>query len=75
MLTIKHVEKSGHESLTPAETVCFDPAIGEHGEYPNGQVCAFGVPHPVSDGCDRYSSGIIYVMNDAGRTVSKYDLG
>lgn len=74
MLTVKHVERSGHESVTVAATVIFDPATGQDKEYPNGQVVAFGVPMPVSDGCNRYSGGIIYVMNDHGSTVAKYDL-
>jgi hypothetical protein len=74
MLTVKHVEKSGHQSVTPAETVVFDPAVGKNNEWPKGQVVAFGVPQPVSDGCNRYGTGIVYVMNDHGSTVAKYDL-
>jgi hypothetical protein len=74
MLTVKHVERSGHEGVTTAESVIFDPATGADNEWPHGQVVAFGVPRPVSDGCNRYGNGLVYVMNDGGSTVAKYDL-
>lgn len=74
MLTVKHVEKSRHEGITQAETVVFDPATGASNEYPNGQVVAFGVPQPTADGCNRYGNGVVYVMNDRGSTVAKYNL-
>lgn len=75
MLTVKHVESNGYQSVTLAEMVTFDPAIGQNNEYPNGQVIAWGVKQPISDGCNRYGDGLIYVMNDQGSTVAKYDLG
>jgi hypothetical protein len=74
MLTVKHVERSRHESITTATGVWFDPAVGKNNEYPNGQLVAVGVPQPTIDGCNRYSSGVIYVMNENGKTVGKYDL-
>jgi hypothetical protein len=74
MLTVKHVDIGGHESITLAETVIFDPAVGKDNEYPAGQVVAFGVPAPISDGCNRYSSGRVFVMNDFGKTVAVYRL-
>lgn len=73
-MAVRHIEKSGYESVVLATSVGFDPAIGQHKEYPNGQVVAFGVPNPVSDGCNRYSTGKIFVMNEAGATIAQWDL-
>lgn len=72
MFTVKHVEKNGHMSLRTASEVWYDPAVGEQDEYPHGQLLAgngSGTEHPF-----RYSSGVVYVMNDKGSTVSRYDL-
>jgi hypothetical protein len=74
MFTVKHVERDGHEGVVQADSVIFDPAVGENNEYPKGQVVAFGVPQPTSDGCNRYGNGVVYVMNDRGSTVAKYNL-
>ena len=76
MLTVKHIEKNGYESMTPAATVTFTSASIAHPGDPNAkdEVIAFGVPMPVSDGCNRYGSGTVYVMNDHGSTVAKYHL-
>lgn len=70
-LTVRHLEPSGHESITQAVSVSFQP-LGDNQDL---QLIAFGVPNPVSDGCNRYASGTVYVMNEAGATVAKYDLG
>lgn len=72
MLTVKHVEKSGHESVTPTTSIAFDPATGENKEYPRGQLLAFGIDTTVA-GYNRYASGTVYVMNDNGSTVARYD--
>jgi hypothetical protein len=76
MLTVKHIEKNGYESLTPAKVVTFTPAKSAHPDAnnPHDEVIAFGVPMPVSDGCNRYGNGMIYVMNEAGSTVARYNL-
>lgn len=72
MLIVKHVEKSGHEGITVAEAICFDPTTGR--EYSKGQVIAFGVPRPISDGFNRYSSGMVHVLSASGDAIAKYDL-
>jgi len=69
-LTVRHIERSGHESVTQAVSVSFEPARGKS----PAQLIAFGVPSPISDGCNRYGDGKIFVMNEAGATVAKYDL-
>ena len=80
MLTVKHVEESGRESITTAKVVTFEPPDGDDDDsklkkaFPRGKVIAFGVPQPVSDGYNQYGDGVVYVMNEAGATVSKYIL-
>ena len=69
MLTILHVEPSGHESLVQAKRITIEPSVvGEnvetrflHYESESGEIVTIG-------------SGTIYVMNDAGKTVGKYRL-
>jgi nucleoside-triphosphatase THEP1 len=56
MLTIKHVEKDGRESVFEAVDI-HRASTGE---------LAFGQEKVVT-------SGKVYVMNDAGRTVAVYD--
>ena len=77
MLTIKHVERGGFECVTSAAVVEFIPAaLAEPSDLtPHDEVIAFGVPQPVSDGCNRYQDGTIYVMNDHGSTIATYHLG
>ncbi len=74
-LTVKHVEE-GHESITQAITVEFERIHSDTPGAPSGpQVNAYGVPCGVDGGTiNRYASGIVYVMNEAGATVGKYHL-
>lgn len=81
LLTLKHVEASGHESVQQAHSVSFKPkGYAPGGDTPTdrAQLEAFGctgIGGPVDEsGWCCYGSGIVYVMNDAGSTVSKYDL-
>jgi hypothetical protein len=76
MLTVKHVERSGHEGITSAASVHFTPAKLAHPDDASARdgVIAFGVPMPVSDDCNRYAGGTVYVMNERGSTVAKYEL-
>lgn len=78
MLTIKHVEDGGHESIRMAHTVSFNP---KGKEVDNGASTptleAYGCTGDggaVVDGYCCYGSGKVYVMNDAGSTVGNYDL-
>jgi len=83
MLTIKHVEQD-HESIDTCESVSFFPAIYPP-QDPQAQVrptptraatlTAFGGSCKVSgEGHSTFGNGTVYVMNDAGKTVGKYDL-
>jgi len=77
MLTIKHVEPGGHESIQEARSVSVI-SIGtpEGQEY---ELTAFGcVPNGGAvdiHGVCRYGDGVVYVMNDHGSTVGHYRLG
>lgn len=67
MLTVKHRLPSGHEYVVETKRVSYQPS-GENQsrtifiENEDGSVAPF-------------ESGIFYVMNDAGNTVAKYNLG
>lgn len=73
MLTIKHIEKSGHESVQQARDVAFQPGDKDA----EMKLTAFGcTAHggAVDDsGVCLYATGRIFVMNDAGATVASYD--
>lgn len=79
LLTIKHVEKSGHESIQQAHSISYHPK-GVDGREPKDKPCleAFGctgIGGPVDEhGWCCYANGIVYIMNDSGSTVGKYDL-
>lgn len=81
MLTIKHVEASGYESIRQAHSVSYKPkGYAPGGDTPTGnaKLEVFGCTGdggPVSDGWCCYADGKVYVMNDAGSTVGVYDLG
>lgn len=70
MLTVKHVENDGHESVMLVLSVSYDPK-GE-------ELVGYGSPGPDEgarkDGVVRYASGRVYVMNENGKTVGVYNL-
>lgn len=68
--SVKLIEKNGYESLRQCTSVSFVP--GDNSE--RAQVVIYGDPEPVSDNCTRYANGKIFVMNEFGATVAKYDL-
>ena len=80
LLTIKHVEKNGHESVQQCHSVSFTPKEAAHPDTnePRDELVAFGctgIGGAVDEhGVCHYGSGTVYVMNDAGATVGKYIL-
>lgn len=70
MLTLKHVEDDGHESMMEAISVSFDGKKGE--------LTGYGSPGPDEgarkDGVVKYATGHVYVMNGQGKTVGVYSL-
>lgn len=70
MLTIKHVDNDGTESVMMALSVSYDPRAEE--------LVGYGSPGPDEgarqNGVVRYASGRVYVMNENGKTVGAYNL-
>jgi len=78
MLTVKHMEVSGHENIYPAARVSYQPRHQRKaetmGEPDTVAACVF-IDTPKGDTIPLGSFGTFYVMNEAGKTVAKYDLG
>lgn len=74
MLTIKHVLSWGYETIYTAKEVrakLLQPGACQGLAVDDDQFVAFDRP----DGSvHKITSGTVYVMNDTGRTVSKYEL-
>lgn len=81
MYTIKHVEATGHEHVFPCTHAGYQPDMMQpNSNVPvRAQVFAFGVPGPDEgakiNGCLTFDCGLVYVMNDSGKTVARYHLG
>jgi hypothetical protein len=77
MLTLRHVEASGHESVRAAVEVGYQPKNANGAAVPKA-LFAYGCPGPDSGaqhgGVVEYGNGRVFVMNDAGETVALYDL-
>lgn len=73
MLTVKHIRADGAETIDRAERVIFYPPTAQSAVNPHdgGVVTAVGA---ISGGVD-WVSGTVYVMNEHGSTVARYDLG
>lgn len=80
MMTVKYVDKNGEESVFPVYGVRYN----ERCAAPVEAGCAPARGHVIFDRPKAYSDtplmehaydGIVYVMNDNGKTVAKYDLG
>lgn len=79
MLTVKHIENSGSEYLVQARRVSFvpkyDASAGPKTEDNLDGVVLWMSESGFAEDAIRFYTGICYVMNDAGATVAKYDLG
>lgn len=73
MLTVKHQEDNGYEGVYSAESIAFSPAT--KAEFAILFVCVTKTPNTNYDGIARISSGIVYVMNEQGKTVAVYGQG
>ena len=70
MFSVKYIRISGHEEIYPALRVSYHPKDTDPQELP---ACVF-MDKP--DGStQQLLDGTIFVMNDMGKTVSRYDLG
>lgn len=81
MLTIKHQTPYGAEALYEATNVQFCPVEGARLDQPVGTSTSklgafyFRRPDHSEHTLEELDDGMIYVMNDNGSTVGKYDLG
>lgn len=77
MLTIKHVERDGKETVFPASEVKYDPVHFREPGYISGYVWYVNPedPYQKRNSNRRLESGIVYIMNPQGATVSVYHLG
>jgi len=69
MFTVKHTSPKWVDTVYSAARVRFDPASPDHSLPETVWLSGGEEGHiaPITD-------GVVYVMNDAGATVSKYDL-
>lgn len=75
MLTVKHIERSGYESVISALSVSKYPkATKEAACDSSGMVVAFGVINGLNGNCTKFADGKIYIMNENGKTIANYDL-
>ena len=71
MMTIKHITISGEESIYPADSVRFTAANPSEFDHVPSTVWRYdssGESHP-------HTGGTVFVMNEHGKTVARYDLG
>jgi hypothetical protein len=71
MFTIKHIRLSGEEDLYTSPTARYSPGIDNGTTGAPATVWytkADGFEHPLT-------GGTVFVMNDAGKTVARYDIG
>jgi hypothetical protein len=69
MMTVKHVAKSGEEFVWPATHTSYEPGGGNN---TSAEELFFrwdenGIPHQILE-------GFVFVMNEHGRTVARYQL-
>ncbi len=82
MFTVKHVQPKGHVELYQAVRVSYQPRFRPDGAVadPNGESsddiaeCIF-IETPKGETRNLGSWGAFYVMNDAGKTIDKWDFG
>lgn len=70
MLTVKQVLSTGVEIVFEASRINYVPTSAE-----TGTMEALYSEGPDGTTSHSFFSGVYYVMNDAGNTVAKYDLG
>lgn len=67
MFTIRHIERDNHQCLWQAKIVYLTP--GERGEQERVVFYQEGESDP-----NEIKTGMVYVMNDNGKTVAFYNL-
>jgi hypothetical protein len=76
-LTIKHIERSGYESIQCCASVTYHPKNTNADRKGAAELIAFGCSMrggPTDEhGVCRYGTGRVFVMNENGATVAMYD--
>ena len=67
MFTIKHIELDGYESLNQAPRISYDNKERTVSLWERDGSSLLGTTNV-------YGSGIVYVMNESGKTVASYRL-
>lgn len=71
MLSVKHIEENGYESITEAERVWTNNPAEDNGYtttlYASGGSASKPDSHP-----SVFSNGSVYIMNDNGKTIGAY---
>lgn len=72
MMTVKHITPSGEEFIYPTTHVNYVPSdvFGEGVDLPPNTLWIYPVDHPAQP----ITGGTVYVMNEHGKTVSRYDI-
>lgn len=74
MLTVRYCDPDGGEVVFPVSSVQKSPRKTGSSTSPHADVTFDRLPGS-GPGLLQVSSGCVYVMNDHGKTVAKYDLG
>lgn len=74
MLTVRYCDPDGGEIVFPVSSVTKTPRKVGSSTSPHADVMFDRLPGS-GPGLLQVSSGCVYVMNDHGKTVAKYDLG
>ena len=72
MFTVKQIQNTGHEEIYAAQRVSYQPKWSPPNTAGMMIPCVF-VHH--ASGTEIIDGGTVYVMNDAGKTINRYDLG
>lgn len=71
MFSIKFIEPSGHEQIFEAEQVWANPAV-----EPGAHLVFVTPPNPPAEPkCFGSIGARLFVMNDKGKTIARYNLG
>lgn len=78
MLTVKHIHLSGREEIVLTRRASYQPegvphsTVGNPSEPEDMRCCLI---EDFDGSTTRIFGGTVFVMNDLGKTVSRYDLG
>jgi hypothetical protein len=79
MLSVRHIQLSGHEDIYLTPRVSFQPEMDNPSQN-NAVPTVSKTPTTIWIDCPggatkALNGGTIFVMNDAGKTIARYDIG